>query len=252
MNLLINGYNTVEVYAVGDYDLNGVAFEEYDIKAIKHIIENVQNLSTYEKYVSDINGDGRVDENDLAVLNEEYGEIEAIICEENYKLYYIWTDDLASCLCSAKCTVCRKNIAMELASTKKEVIESSCDHNNKVKYTATFRNPLFPSAEKIVVNENHYCSVESTGISVNCSVCDEQIGFAGLSVADKVYDGTPVDINVTKRGILENEDIEITYEGHTGNVVPVEPGIYIVTISYGGVTFSEEFSILLQGSGDDA
>ena len=40
LHLFINGFTTVDVYAVGDYDLNGVAFEEADIKAIKHAIEN--------------------------------------------------------------------------------------------------------------------------------------------------------------------------------------------------------------------
>ena len=39
LHLFINGFTTVDVYAVGDYDLNGVAFEEADIKAIKHAIE---------------------------------------------------------------------------------------------------------------------------------------------------------------------------------------------------------------------
>ncbi len=74
MNLVINGFATVDVYAVGDYDCNGKAFEEADLKAIRHAVENPEKLSTAEKYVCDINGDGRVDESDLAKLNAICGE----------------------------------------------------------------------------------------------------------------------------------------------------------------------------------
>ncbi len=49
MNLLINGLTTVDVYAVGDYDLNGIAFEEADIKAIKHAIENPEKLAKSDR-----------------------------------------------------------------------------------------------------------------------------------------------------------------------------------------------------------
>ena len=36
MQLLINGFATADVYTVGDYDCNGIAFEEADLIAIKH------------------------------------------------------------------------------------------------------------------------------------------------------------------------------------------------------------------------
>ena len=53
LQLLINGFAAVDIYAVGDYDCNGVAFEESDLIAIKHAIENPYTLSTAEKYASD-------------------------------------------------------------------------------------------------------------------------------------------------------------------------------------------------------
>ncbi len=72
LHLFINGFTTVDVYAVGDYDLNGVAFEEADIKAIKHAIENPEKLATYKKYASDINGDGKVSYDDLNTLTSMF------------------------------------------------------------------------------------------------------------------------------------------------------------------------------------
>ena len=68
MQNFINGFATIDVYAVGDYDCNGKAYEEADITAIKHAIENPEVLSTSEKYASDINGDGKVSEEDLKEL----------------------------------------------------------------------------------------------------------------------------------------------------------------------------------------
>lgn len=68
MNNLINGFITIDVYTVGDYDCNGKAFEEADITAIKLAIENPEVLSTSEKYASDINGDGKLSEEDLTEL----------------------------------------------------------------------------------------------------------------------------------------------------------------------------------------
>jgi hypothetical protein len=68
MHNFINGFITIDVYTVGDYDCNGKAFEEADITSIKHAIENPEVLSTSEKYASDINGDGKVSEEDLKEL----------------------------------------------------------------------------------------------------------------------------------------------------------------------------------------
>ncbi len=72
LHLFINDFTTVDVYAVGDYDLNGIAFEEADIKAIKHAIENPEKLATYKKYASDINGDGKVSYDDLNTLTSMF------------------------------------------------------------------------------------------------------------------------------------------------------------------------------------
>ena len=72
MERVLSGHTVVEVYAVGDYDLNGKAFEEADIKAIKHAIENPEKLATYKKYASDINGDGKVSYDDLNTLTSMF------------------------------------------------------------------------------------------------------------------------------------------------------------------------------------
>ncbi len=68
MERMINGYKTVDVYAVGDTDHNGKAFDEADLSVLKHSIENPTKLSTAEKYACDINGDGKVSEEDLIEL----------------------------------------------------------------------------------------------------------------------------------------------------------------------------------------
>ena len=72
MNLLINGHKTVEVYAVGDYDLNGKAFEEADILAMGEAMQNSKPLSTHQKYACDLNADGKVDYDDLNTLTNMF------------------------------------------------------------------------------------------------------------------------------------------------------------------------------------
>ncbi len=72
MNLLINGHRTIDVYAVGDYDLNGKAFEEADILAMGEAIQNNKPLSTYQKYACDMNADGKVDYDDLNTLTSMF------------------------------------------------------------------------------------------------------------------------------------------------------------------------------------
>ena len=74
MENLVNGNKTVDVFAVGDIDHNGKAFEETDLSILVHAIKNPTKLSTEEKYASDINADGKVSEADLIVLNAYYGE----------------------------------------------------------------------------------------------------------------------------------------------------------------------------------
>ncbi len=75
MENLVNGNKTVKVFAVGDMDHNGKAFEEADLSLLKHAIKNPTKLSTEEKYACDINGDGKVSDADLIKLTADYGEI---------------------------------------------------------------------------------------------------------------------------------------------------------------------------------
>ncbi len=72
MNLVINGHKTVDVYAVGDYDLNGVAFAEADILAMGAAMQDNKPLSTYQKYACDMNADGKVDYDDLNTLTSMF------------------------------------------------------------------------------------------------------------------------------------------------------------------------------------
>ncbi|MEE1504615.1 MAG: dockerin type I repeat-containing protein, partial [Acutalibacteraceae bacterium] len=133
LHLFINGFATVDVYAVGDYDLNGVAFEEADLKAIKHAIENPETLATYKKYASDINGDGKLDENDLTVLDAKYGEVTGTECADNVEVYYRWGNKYSTCTATAMCTLCGKKVATETVNSVQNADGS---------YTATFTNTL--------------------------------------------------------------------------------------------------------------
>ncbi len=133
MHLFINGFVTVDVYAVGDYDLNGKAFEEADIKAIKHAIENPEKLATYKKYASDINGDGKLDENDLTALTAKYGEVTGTACADNVKVYYRWGNKYSTCTATAMCTLCGEKVATETVNSVQNADGS---------YTATFTNTL--------------------------------------------------------------------------------------------------------------
>ncbi|MEE1505037.1 MAG: hypothetical protein UGF89_12440, partial [Acutalibacteraceae bacterium] len=74
MENMVNGNKTVDVFAVGDIDHNGKAFEEADLSVLTHAIKNPAKLSTEKKYASDINADGKVSEADLIVLNAFYGK----------------------------------------------------------------------------------------------------------------------------------------------------------------------------------
>ncbi len=72
LHLFINGFTTVDVYAVGDYDLNGKAFEEADILAMGEAMGNPEALATYEKYACDLNADGKVSYDDLNTLTSMF------------------------------------------------------------------------------------------------------------------------------------------------------------------------------------
>lgn len=122
LHLFINGFTTVDVYAVGDYDLNGVAFEESDIKAIKHAIENPTKLSTAEKYSCDINGDGKVSEADLTELTAIYGEV----------------DSIEHTFLGHKCKICGLN-ELNIADISKTVYFN--DNDNKLDLSTLFALP---------------------------------------------------------------------------------------------------------------
>ena len=73
MEKMVNGNNNVKVFAVGDFDKNGKAFEEADLSAIKLAILTPAKLSTAQKYACDINADGKVSQDDLIKLIGVYG-----------------------------------------------------------------------------------------------------------------------------------------------------------------------------------
>ncbi len=172
LHLFINGFTTVDVYAVGDYDLNGKAFEEADIKAIKHAIENPEKLATYKKYASDINGDGKLDENDLTALTAKYGEVTGTECADNVEVYYRWGNSYTTCTATAMCTLCGKKVATETVNTTSETLsESTCTQDGKVKYTAIFENELFEEKIKTVTTDMLPHNL-SDGVCTVCGIID--------------------------------------------------------------------------------
>lgn len=72
MHLFINGFTTIDVYAVGDYDQNGKAFEEADILAMGEAMGNPGKLATHQKYACDVTADGKVDYDDLNTLTNMF------------------------------------------------------------------------------------------------------------------------------------------------------------------------------------
>ncbi len=186
MNLLINGLTTVDIYAVGDYDCNGKAFEEADLIAIKHAIENPPKLSTAEKYASDINCDGKLSAEDLTEFTAIYGEIAGTQCENNAKVYYRWGNNYTTCTATAMCTICNKTVVAETVKTTNETLsEATCTEDGEIKYTATFKNELLETKAIEVVKkaQGHNWSdwkteILATAISAGkekrtCSVCRE-------------------------------------------------------------------------------
>ena len=187
MHLLINGFDTVSVYAVGDYDCNGISFEESDLIAIKHAIANPYKLSTAEKYASDINGDGKLSEEDLTELTTLYGEIANTLCEDNGRLYYSWKNNYKTCTATLLCTICNEHIASETIDTTSETLsELTCTQDGKIKYTAIFANELFgtKATEIVTKTEGHNWSkwkteAPATALSAGkekriCSVCTKE------------------------------------------------------------------------------
>ena len=72
MERMVNANNTTKVFAVGDIDHNGKAFEDADLTAIEIAIVNPAKLSTAGKYACDFNADGKVDGADLTVFQKKF------------------------------------------------------------------------------------------------------------------------------------------------------------------------------------
>jgi hypothetical protein len=75
MERMVNANNTTKVFAVGDIDHNGKAFEDADLTAIEIAIVNPAKLSTAGKYACDFNADGKVDGADLTVFQKKFSII---------------------------------------------------------------------------------------------------------------------------------------------------------------------------------
>ena len=230
MALVINGLRTVDVYAVGDYDLNGKAFEEADIKAIKHAIENPEKLATYKKYASDINGDGKLDENDLTALTAKYSEVTGTECADNVKVYYSWGNKYSTCTATAMCTLCGEKVATETVNTTSETLsESTCTQDGKVKYTATFQNELLGTKTIEIVKK-------ATGHSFNDS--GECICGAKLPVVDltsQIEGGT----------VIITGDCRIIGDGNEYNISLniAEDATVIFDVGTGGVQLLDSITV---------
>ena len=181
---IINGFATVEVYEIGDYDCNGIAYEESDLIAIKHAISRPYKLTTAEKRASDINGDGKVSEEDLTNLIAIYGEIADVECKNNAKAYYSWKNNYKTCTATALCSICNVQVEVETINTTSETLsELTCTEDGRVKYTATFSSEFFGTkATEVVTNaKGHNWSewkteIPATALSAGkekriCSAC---------------------------------------------------------------------------------
>ena len=243
LHLFINGFTTVDVYAVGDYDLNGVAFEEADIKAIKHAIENPEKLATYKKYASDINGDGKLDENDLTALTAKYGEVTGTECADNVKVYYRWGNKYSTCTATAMCTLCGEKVATETVNTTSETLsESTCTQDGKVKYTATFQNELLGTKTIEIVKK-------ATGHSFNDS--GECICGAKLPVVDLTsqIEGGTVNITGDCRIIGDGNEYNISLNIAEDATVIFEVGASGVKLN-GQITVADGKTLTLLVAGD--
>lgn len=88
MQLMANGFvDKVDVYLKGDYDCDGIAFTQADVKAIKKALINQHKLNTRQKYACDLNFDGVLNDSDREILTAQqngttkkpYSNIEEII-----------------------------------------------------------------------------------------------------------------------------------------------------------------------------
>ena len=140
MHNILYGFVAVDVYAVGDIDCNGIAFEGSDLGTIKHLLDSGKKLSTTQKYICDINKDGKANEFDVMVLEDIYGNIEGE-CGKAIDATYSWSEDFTSCTAMGKCEIC--------GSTVTETSNSLSVSNGIT--TAVFENEGFVSPKLINV-----------------------------------------------------------------------------------------------------
>lgn len=142
MERIVNAHTAIQVYAVGDIDCNGIAFEESDLGAIKHLLNSGKKLSTTQKYICDINKDGKANTEDVVALEGIYGEITAV-CTDIIGVTYSWSEDFTSCTATGKCAIC--------GSVVTETANAARDENN-ITYAA-FENSSFTSPKLIVATD---------------------------------------------------------------------------------------------------
>ena len=251
MHNLINGFATVDVYAVGDFDRNGIAFEEADINAIKNAIVSPEGLSTAQKYASDINGDGKISKKDLAELSRLFEGKYHISCEFTAEFNYSWAGDYSTCTATAICTVCDDAFATEEAEvTSAVLVEKTCTQDGEIKYTATFENEIFEEQVKnITVKQGHVLTAYKDNgdgtHSKDCVECDYTEADCQYHIFDDNgncpcgYKATPIstleelvaaaeqggefvlmddiDVAPTKSGIRINADVTLNMNGKTIN-----------------------------------
>ena len=86
MALVVNGHKSIwEVQNTtrGDFDLDGVAFTDDDLVGMYYALWDIEasapTLSTSQKFAADLNCNGRLDEDDLVKLKEDYPRIGSLI-----------------------------------------------------------------------------------------------------------------------------------------------------------------------------
>ena len=86
MDLVVNGHKSiweVQNTSRGDFDLDGVAFTDDDLVGMYYALWDIEasapTLSTSQKFAADLNCNGRLDEDDLVKLKEDYPRIGSLI-----------------------------------------------------------------------------------------------------------------------------------------------------------------------------
>lgn len=196
MNLVINGYRTIDVYDIGDIDFNGVAFEEADIITIKDAIKNPAKLSTAEKRASDLNSDGIVDNVDWVIFDSQYGSQNCDDCKGTTMVDYTWNEDFSSCTASSYCSVCKTIKVSETVKTTSELTtKPTCLSDGTCLFTATFTHPSFEnrSHEETVAALGHnyetktYTWADDYSTCNGVAVCSRCNGGRVSQKVDSVY-----------------------------------------------------------------